>query len=106
MHHLCLLGMVFLVLESSSCCCCDGLTGVVEERMKTEYTTKSGHMMVAMNKWSIMYLGIGLAITGEELQFIGFLQRHPSVIWELATFSVAVHLASSSSSCVCLSLDL
>ena len=68
---------------------CDGLTGAVQERMKTEYKTKSGHMMMAMNKWSIMYLGIGLLLTGEGLEFIGFIKRHPSVIWELATFSVA-----------------
>jgi len=68
---------------------CDGLTGAVQERMKTEYKTKSGHMMMAMNKWSIMYLGIGLALTGEGLEFIEFIQRHPSVIWELVTFSVA-----------------
>jgi len=68
---------------------CDGLTGAVQERMKTEYKTKSGHMMMAMNKWSIMYLGVGLALTGEGLEFIGFIKRHPSVIWELSTFSVA-----------------
>jgi len=68
---------------------CDGLTGAVQERMKTEHKTKSGHMMMSMNKWSIMYLGIALAITGEGLEFVSFINRHPSVIWQLATFSVA-----------------
>ena len=68
---------------------CDGLTGAVQERMKTEYKTKSGHMMMSMNKWSIMYLGIALAITGEGLELVSFINRHPSVIWQLATFSVA-----------------
>ena len=29
---------------------CDGLTGAVQERMKAEHGTKSGHMMLAMNK--------------------------------------------------------
>ena len=68
---------------------CDGLTGAVQERMKAEHGTKSGHMMLAMNKWSIGYLLVALLITGEGVQFISFLQRHPSVLWELASFSVA-----------------
>ena len=68
---------------------CDGLTGAVQERMKLEHGTKSGHMMLAMNKWSIAYLLVALLITGEGVQFISFLQRHPSVLWELASFSVA-----------------
>merc|ERR1719222_1775403 len=68
---------------------CDGLTGAVQERMKAEHGTKSGHMMLAMNKWRIGYLLVALLITGEGVQFISFLQRHPSVLWELASFSVA-----------------
>jgi UDP-galactose transporter B1 len=57
--------------------------------MKAEHGTKSGHMMLAMNKWSIGYLLVALLITGEGVEFISFLQRHPSVLWELASFSVA-----------------
>ena len=68
---------------------CDGLTGAVQERMKAEHSTKSGHMMKAMNKWSIFYLGIGLIFSGELWEFIAFVGRHPSVIWQLASVSVA-----------------
>jgi len=68
---------------------CDGLTGAVQERMKLEHQTKSGHMMMAMNKWSIGYLAVALAFTGEGLEFLGFIQRHPHVLWQLASFSVA-----------------
>merc|ERR1712183_998039 len=46
-------------------------------------------MMMSMNKWSIMYLGVALTFSGEGLEFISFVQRHPAVIWDLATFSVA-----------------
>lgn len=67
---------------------CDGLTGAAQERMKAEYSTKSGHMMMAMNKWSIAYLGVGLAATGEIWQFAAFVGRHPSVLGQLALFSV------------------
>jgi len=68
---------------------CDGLTGAVQERMKLEHQTKSGHMMMAMNKWSVGYLAVALAFTGEGVEFLGFIQRHPAVLWQLATFSVA-----------------
>ena len=32
-----------------------------QERMKAEYKTKSGHMMKAMNLWSMLFLGIALS---------------------------------------------
>lgn len=67
---------------------CDGLTGAVQERMKLEHATKSGHMMLAMNKWSVCYLALALAATGEGLQFVSFIQRHPAIVWQLASFSV------------------
>ena len=68
---------------------CDGLTGAVQERMKAEHNTKSGHMMMAMNKWSVFYLGIGLILSGELWEFIAFVGRHPAVVWQLASVSVA-----------------
>jgi len=68
---------------------CDGLTGAVQERMKTEHGTKSGHMMKAMNLWSMAYLGAALLITGEGFEFFSFVQRHPTVLWQMASFSVA-----------------
>ena len=68
---------------------CNGLTGAVQDKMKTEYGTKSGHMMLAMNMWSIVCLTVVLLITGEGIQFILFLQRHPSFLSELALFLAA-----------------
>ena len=68
---------------------CDGLTGAVQERMKAEHSTKSGHMMKAMNKWSIFYLGIGLVWSGELWEFIAFVGRHPTIVWQLASVSIA-----------------
>ena len=56
--------------------------------MKLEHATKSGHMMLAMNKWSVCYLALALAATGEGLQFVSFIQRHPAIVWQLASFSV------------------
>merc|ERR1719369_1362006 len=45
--------------------------------------------MKAMNLWSMMFLGAALVVTGEGLEFLGFIQRHPHVLWQLASFSVA-----------------
>lgn len=68
---------------------CDGLTGAVQERMKTEHKTKSGHMMCAMNKWSILILGVALMATGEMWEFIAFVQRHTDILWQLGSVAVA-----------------
>jgi len=68
---------------------CDGLTGAVQERMKLEHGTKSGHMMLAMNKWSCGFLSVAILGSGEGLEFVSFIQRHPAVLWHLASFSVA-----------------
>jgi len=68
---------------------CDGITGAVQERMKTEHKTKSGHMMKAMNLWSMMFLGAALVVTGEGFEFLGFIGRHPGVLWQIITFCIA-----------------
>nr|CAD7432264.1 unnamed protein product [Timema monikensis] len=41
----------------------DGLTGAIQERMRSEHQTKSGHMMLNMNLWSILYMGVALFLT-------------------------------------------
>jgi len=67
----------------------DGITGAIQERMRAEHKTKSSHMMLSMNLWSTAYLAVALLVTGEGIEFIHFVSRHPSIIWHLATFSVA-----------------
>lgn len=79
------LGEIMLLVSLA----CDGITGAIQERMKTEYQTRSGHMMKAMNLWSMLFLGAALSVTGEGLEFIGFVGRHPAVLWEIMTFCVA-----------------
>ena len=68
---------------------CDGLTGAVQEIMKREHQTKSGHMMTAMNMWSIFMLGSALVVTGEMFEFLNFVQRHPDILWQMSSLSVA-----------------
>ena len=79
------IGEILLIISLT----CDGLTGAVQERMKAEHSSKSGHMMKAMNKWSVLYLGVGLIGSGELWDFIAFVGRHPSIVWQLASVSIA-----------------
>merc|ERR1712025_663265 len=46
-------------------------------------------MMLAMNKWSCGYLALALLGSGEGIEFVSFVSRHPSVLWQMASFSVA-----------------
>ncbi|XP_071447518.1 solute carrier family 35 member B1 homolog [Hetaerina americana] len=67
----------------------DGLTGAVQERMKAEHETRSWHMMLCMNKWSCLFAGTAVFLTGEAVTFSAFVGRHPSVAWQLASLAIA-----------------
>ncbi|XP_011170420.1 solute carrier family 35 member B1 [Solenopsis invicta] len=67
----------------------DGLTSAVQERMRAEHKSKSGHMMLNMNFWSFIFSGTVITISGELVEFIHFLQRYPATIWHITTFSIA-----------------
>ena len=66
----------------------DGLTGAFQERMKNEYKTQSGHMMLQMNLWSTLTLGIILLVSSEVRHFLEFVVRFPYVINDILLFSV------------------
>ncbi|CAL4129952.1 unnamed protein product, partial [Meganyctiphanes norvegica] len=78
------LGEMMLLLSLTM----DGLTGAVQERMIAESKTKSGHMMLNMNVFSIGYLAVALLVTGELFTFISFVQRFPEVITKMIVFSI------------------
>jgi UDP-galactose transporter B1 len=65
----------------------DGFTGAIQERMKSEYKTQSGHMMLQMNLWSTLFLGVALILTGELWRFVDFVGRYPYVIYHIIIFS-------------------
>lgn len=66
----------------------DGLTSTIQERMRGEHKTKSGHMMLNMNVWSSLFSGFVILATGEIIEFINFLQRHPSAFSHIMTLSL------------------
>ncbi|XP_050428266.1 solute carrier family 35 member B1 [Adelges cooleyi] len=77
------LGEVLLILSLTM----DGITGAVQERMRSESKTKSGHMMVNMNFWSILFLGVALIVSGQLFEFASFVQRYPQIIMQIFLFS-------------------
>lgn len=56
--------------------------------MKGEHATKSGHMMLNMNFWSAVFSGVAIILTGELAQFLGFVDRHPTVLMQLAMLAI------------------
>ncbi|MCL4128401.1 UNVERIFIED_CONTAM: hypothetical protein GTU68_037634 [Idotea baltica] len=78
------LGEILLLLSLTM----DGLTGAVQERMISESKTKSGHMMLNINLWSIAYLPFALVITGELFSFMDFVQKFPEVLINMMIFSL------------------
>ncbi|XP_053408484.1 solute carrier family 35 member B1-like isoform X1 [Mercenaria mercenaria] len=67
----------------------DGLTGATQDRMRSNHKTGAYHMMLFVNLWSILWLAIGLVLSGEGIAFLGFVQRYPSVLPKMVTFGVA-----------------
>lgn len=66
----------------------DGLTGASQDKMRAEYTTKAYPMMLAVNKWSACFLGVGVLFTGEVFRFLAFVERYPFVLWNMILFSI------------------
>lgn len=77
------IGEMLLILSLSM----DGVTGAIQERMKAEHATKSGHMMYYVNLWSTIYLLVATLFTGELFRFNEFIGKHPSLINDIMLFS-------------------
>ncbi|KAG7256449.1 hypothetical protein CRUP_024529 [Coryphaenoides rupestris] len=57
----------------------DGLTGVAQDHMRTRFQTSAYHMMLNINLWSTLVLGIVVLWTGEIWEFLSFTERHSSL---------------------------
>ncbi|XP_008551147.1 solute carrier family 35 member B1 [Microplitis demolitor] len=78
-------GEILIVLSLTM----DGLTSAVQERMRAEHKSSSGHMMLNMNFWSMVFSGLVIAISGELFEFVKFIQRHPNSLLHIMSFSIA-----------------
>lgn len=73
------LGEILLILSLSM----DGLTGAIQDRMRASSRPSAQQMMLAMNGWSTLILGVALITTGELSEFIGFTSKYPYIILNL-----------------------
>ncbi|XP_023172082.1 solute carrier family 35 member B1 homolog [Drosophila hydei] len=69
------LGELLLFLSLSM----DGLTGAIQERMRDASAPSGQQMMLSMNFWSTLMLGVAMLVTGEGVEFIQFALRHSEV---------------------------
>lgn len=61
----------------------DGLTGAVQDRMRSVSKPSAMHFMFFLNGWSSTILITYMAVTGEGRDLIEFARRHPTIIWQL-----------------------
>ncbi|PZC75938.1 hypothetical protein B5X24_HaOG205331 [Helicoverpa armigera] len=66
----------------------DGLTGAVQERIKSESSPSAYLMMMNTNWWSSLILSIGVLLSGEIFKFFVFVSTYPEVIIYLVGLAV------------------
>lgn len=73
----------------------DGLTGVAQDHMRARFQTGANHMMLNINMWSALVLGLGVLWTGEIWEFLSFYERHPSIIQNILMFGLTSALGQT-----------
>lgn len=73
----------------------DGMTGATQDKMRVEHSIRSHYMMQKINICSFLILGTAVFMTGEIWNSIAFCQRHPSVLPNMLSFSVASALGQN-----------
>ncbi|XP_046977031.1 solute carrier family 35 member B1 homolog [Vanessa cardui] len=66
----------------------DGLTGAVQERIKSESAPSAYSMMLNTNMWSSIISAIGVLLSGEIFKFVAFVTQHPEIIVYLVAFAL------------------
>ncbi|XP_016329792.1 solute carrier family 35 member B1-like [Sinocyclocheilus anshuiensis] len=73
----------------------DGLTGVAQDHMRARYQTGANHMMLNINMWSTLVLGITVLWTGEVWEFLSFADRYPGIIYNILLFGITSALGQT-----------
>lgn len=67
----------------------DGLTGILQDKLRASYDISAYHMMYAVNVFSAVYLSAAVILSGELWRVTAFIQTHPTVLLNIGAFSVA-----------------
>ncbi|XP_045784437.1 solute carrier family 35 member B1 homolog [Maniola jurtina] len=78
------IGEVLLILSLTM----DGLTGAVQERIKSESAPTAYSMMLNTNWWSSIIITVGVILSGEILEFWTFVSKYPEVIIYIISFAL------------------
>ncbi|TRY96502.1 hypothetical protein DNTS_031544 [Danionella cerebrum] len=73
----------------------DGLTGVVQDHMRGRYQTGANHMMLHVNVWSTLVLGIAVLWSGEVWEFLAFTERYPNIVYNILWFGITSALGQT-----------
>lgn len=73
----------------------DGLTGVSQDHMRARYQTGANHMMLNVNLWSTLVLGMSVLWTGEVWDFLTFTERYPNIINNILLFGITSALGQT-----------
>lgn len=84
-------GEVLLLLSLTM----DGLTGVAQDHMRSRFQTSAYHMMLNINLWSTLVLGLGVLWTEEVWDFLSFTDRHPSIFYNILLFGLTSALGQT-----------
>ncbi|VVC93815.1 solute carrier family 35 member B1 homolog [Leptidea sinapis] len=66
----------------------DGLTGAVQERIKSESSPTAYSMMLNTNWWSSLILSVGVLVSGEVFKFAVFVTQYPETLIYLTGFAL------------------
>jgi UDP-galactose transporter B1 len=65
----------------------NGITGVIQDKIRSYGQPSATFMMMSLNKWSSLILTAVVVLTGEWRQFLAFTARHPEIIKDLILLS-------------------
>ena len=79
----------------------DGMTGLIQDSLRSTHSVSAYHMMYAVNAFSAVYLSVSVVASGELWRVTGFIQRHPTVLLNIAIFSISSAIGQVHTYCTC-----
>ncbi|KAG7220688.1 hypothetical protein INR49_017859 [Caranx melampygus] len=65
-----------------------GFGEILLDHMRARFQTGANHMMLNINMWSTLVLGLAVLWTGEVWEFLSFTERHPSILYNILLFGL------------------
>uniref|UniRef100_A0A3P8X1S6 Solute carrier family 35 member B1 n=1 Tax=Cynoglossus semilaevis TaxID=244447 RepID=A0A3P8X1S6_CYNSE len=79
---------VLLIVSGVAFLSFHGLTGVAQDQIRGRYQASANHMMLNINLWSSLVLGLAVLWTGEIWEFLSFAERYPNIFYNILLFGL------------------